>query len=83
MSNKLERFTQRARRVLQLAQEEAERLSHNYIGTEHLMLGLVREENGIAGKVLRELGAKPERVAELVERLTVPASARAPAQSWT
>ena len=70
MSSKLERFTQRARRVLQLAQEEAERLSHNYIGTEHLMLGLVREENGIAGKVLRELGAKPERVAELVERLT-------------
>ncbi len=70
MSSKLERFTQRARRVLQLAQEEAERLSHNYIGTEHLMLGLVREENGIAGKVLRELGAKPERVAELVERMT-------------
>ena len=70
VSNKLERFTQRARRVLQLAQEEAERLSHNYIGTEHLMLGLVREENGIAGKVLRELGAKPDRVAELVERMT-------------
>ncbi len=70
MANKLERFTQRARRVLTLAQEEAERLSHNYIGTEHLLLGLIREENGIAGRVLRDLGAKPERVAEMVERMT-------------
>ena len=70
MANKLERFTQRARRVLTLAQEEAERLSHNYIGTEHLLLGLIREENGVAGRVLRDLGAKAERVAEMVERMT-------------
>jgi ATP-dependent Clp protease ATP-binding subunit ClpC len=56
--------------VLQIANEEAERLSHNYIGTEHLLLGLVKEENGIAGRVLREIGAKPERVAEMVERMT-------------
>jgi len=70
VASKLERFTQRARRVLQLAQEEAERLSHNYIGTEHVLLGIVKEENGIAGRVLRDLGAKPERVAELVERMT-------------
>jgi ATP-dependent Clp protease ATP-binding subunit ClpC len=56
--------------VLQIANEEAERLSHNYIGTEHLLLGLVKEENGIAGRVLREMGAKPERVAEMVERMT-------------
>jgi len=70
VANKLERFSQRARRVLQLAQDEAERLSHNYIGTEHLLLGIVREENGIAGRVLRDLGAKPERVAEMVERMT-------------
>ncbi len=68
--DKLQRFTQRARRVLALAQEEAERLSHNYIGTEHLLLGIVREENGIAGKVLRELGARADRVADLVERMT-------------
>ncbi len=68
--DKLQRFTQRARKVLALAQEEAERLSHNYIGTEHLLLGIVREENGIAGRVLRELGAKPDRVAEMVERMT-------------
>jgi ATP-dependent Clp protease ATP-binding subunit ClpC len=70
VANKLERFTQRARRVLTLAQEEAERLSHNYIGTEHLLLGLIREENGVAGRVLRDLGAKAERVAEMVERMT-------------
>jgi ATP-dependent Clp protease ATP-binding subunit ClpC len=67
---KIDRFTQRARRVLQLANEEAERLSHNYIGTEHLLLGIVKEESGIAGRVLRELGAKPDRVAEMVERMT-------------
>jgi ATP-dependent Clp protease ATP-binding subunit ClpC len=70
VAGKLDRFNQRARRVLQIANEEAERLSHNYIGTEHLLLGLVKEENGIAGRVLREMGAKPERVAEMVERMT-------------
>jgi ATP-dependent Clp protease ATP-binding subunit ClpC len=68
--NKMERFTQRARRVLSLAQEEAERLQHNYIGTEHLLLGLMREEGGVAGRVLRDLGLDQRRVEELVERLT-------------
>jgi ATP-dependent Clp protease ATP-binding subunit ClpC len=66
----MERFTQRARRVLSLAHEEAERLHHNYIGTEHLLLGLIREEGGVAGRVLRELGLEPSRVKEMVERLT-------------
>ena len=70
MPNKMERFTQRARRVLSLAQEEAERLQHNYIGTEHLLLGLMREEGGVAGRVLRDLGLEQKRVEELVERLT-------------
>ncbi len=70
MANKMERFTQRARRVLSLAQEEAERLQHNYIGTEHLLLGLMREEGGVAGRVLRDLGLEQRRVEELVERLT-------------
>jgi ATP-dependent Clp protease ATP-binding subunit ClpC len=69
-NDKLQRFTQRARRVLAIAQEEADRLSHNYIGTEHLLLGIVKEEHGIAGRTLRELGAKSERVAEMVERMT-------------
>ena len=68
MADKFDRFTKRARRVLSLAQEEAQRLSHNYIGTEHLLLGLIREENSVAVKVLRELGVKPERVKDMVER---------------
>ncbi len=67
---KMERFTQRARRVLSLAHQEAERMRHNYIGTEHLLLGLIREEGGVAGRVLRELGLETNRVQEIVERLT-------------
>jgi len=66
----MERFTQRARRVLSLAQEEAERLHHSYIGTEHLLLGLMKEEGGVAGRVLRDLGVEQRRVQEMVERLT-------------
>jgi ATP-dependent Clp protease ATP-binding subunit ClpC len=66
----MERFTQRARRVLSLAHQEAERMRHNVIGTEHLLLGLIEEDGGVAGRVLRELGLEPERVQEMVERLT-------------
>ena len=66
----MERFTQRARRVLSLAHEEAEKLNHKHIGTEHLLLGLIREEGGVAGRVLRELGLAPARVKDVVERLT-------------
>jgi len=66
----MERFTQRARRVLSLAHQEAERMRQNYIGTEHLLLGLIREEGGVAGRVLRELGLEAERVQEIIERLT-------------
>jgi len=66
----MERFTQRARRVLSLAHQEAERMRQNYIGTEHLLLGLIREDGGVAGRVLRELGLETERVQEIVERLT-------------
>ena len=69
MSGK-DRLTQRARRVLSLAHEEAERMRHNYIGTEHLLLGLIREEGGVAGRVLRELGLETQRVQEMVQRLT-------------
>src|SRR5258707_4636410 len=70
MPDKFERFTQRAQHVLSLAQQEAERLQHNYIGTEHLLLGLMREEGGVAGRVLRDLGLDQRRVEELVERMT-------------
>ncbi len=66
----MDRLTQRARRVLSLAHQEAERLRHNYIGTEHLLLGLIKEEGGVAGRVLRELGLEIRRVQEIVERLT-------------
>jgi ATP-dependent Clp protease ATP-binding subunit ClpC len=70
VADKMERFTQRARRVLSLAHEEAERLHHDYIGTEHLLIGLIREEGGVAGRVLRELGLDQVRMKEVVERLT-------------
>jgi ATP-dependent Clp protease ATP-binding subunit ClpC len=72
----MERFTQRARRVLSLAHQEAERMRHSYIGTEHLLLGLIREEGGVAGRVLRELGLEADRVQEIVERLTGPGQYR-------
>jgi len=66
----MERFTQRARRVLSLAHQEAERMRHNYIGTEHLLLGLMREDGGIAGQVFRDLGLEVERVQDVIERMT-------------
>jgi ATP-dependent Clp protease ATP-binding subunit ClpC len=66
----MERFTQRARRVLSLAHQEAERMRQNVIGTEHLLLGLIEEEGGVAGRVLRELGLEPERVREMVEKMS-------------
>lgn len=66
----MERFTQRARRVLSLAHQEAERLRQNVIGTEHLLFGLIEEEGGVAGRVLRELGLEPDRVREMVERMS-------------
>ena len=66
----MERFTQRARRVLSLAHQEAERSRKQKISTEHLLLALVDEEGGVAGRVLRELGLEPDRVRELVERET-------------
>jgi len=50
--DRFDKFTERARKVLSLAQEEAQRFQHNYIGTEHLLLGLVREGEGVAAKVL-------------------------------
>ncbi len=69
MSNKFDKFTKPARRVLTYAQEEAMRFNHNYIGTEHLLLGLVREAEGLASKVLRELGADQDRVRQVIEEV--------------
>jgi ATP-dependent Clp protease ATP-binding subunit ClpC len=64
-----ERFTERARQVVVLAQEEARALRHNYIGTEHLLLGLLREEEGLAARVLRSLDVELEAVREQVARI--------------
>lgn len=64
---KFDKFTERARRVMRLAQEEAQRLNHHYLGTEHLLLGLVREGDGIAAKVLSNLGVDLEQVRTGVE----------------
>ena len=62
-----ERFTDRARRVVVFAQDEARMLNHNYIGTEHLLLGLVHEGEGVAAKALESLGISLERVRQQVE----------------
>ena len=67
MVDRLDRFTERARRVFTLAQEEAQRFNHNYIGTEHLLLGLVREGDGVAARVLRNLGVQLPKVRSAVE----------------
>jgi len=65
--DRFDKFTERARKVLTLAQEEATRFNHNYIGTEHLLLGLVREGEGVAAKVLGNLGVELDRVRGAVE----------------
>jgi ATP-dependent Clp protease ATP-binding subunit ClpC len=64
-----ERFTERARQVVVLAQEEARTLKHNYIGTEHILLGLLREEDGLAARVLDSLDVTVERVRAQVVRI--------------
>ena len=70
MTGSMERFTQRARRVLSLAHKEAERMQHAQIGTEHLLLGLLLDQGGIAGRVLRELGLDIDSVLTITERIT-------------
>jgi ATP-dependent Clp protease ATP-binding subunit ClpC len=64
-----ERFTERARRVVVLAQEEARMLNHNYIGTEHILLGLAREGEGVAARALESLGISLEAVRQQVEEI--------------
>lgn len=66
----LEKFTQSARQVLSLAHQEAEKLHHPQIRSEHILLGLLQENNGVAGRVLRELGIDLERAREMVLRVT-------------
>ena len=66
----MERFTQRARHVLSLAHQEAERMHQDKIGTEHLLLSLIQEDGGVAGRVLRDLGLEADRVKEIIDRLS-------------
>src|SRR6185437_8443830 len=64
-----ERFTDRARRAVELAQDEARRLEHNYIGTEHILLGLISEGEGVAARVLESLGIGLDTVRQQVEEI--------------
>jgi ATP-dependent Clp protease ATP-binding subunit ClpC len=64
-----ERFTDRARRVVVLAQEEARMLNHNYIGTEHILLGLIHEGEGVAAKALESMNISLEAVREQVTEI--------------
>lgn len=66
------RFTERARKVILLAKEEAKRFNHDYMGTEHILLGLIREGEGVAAAVLQNLGLSPEAVRMEVEKLVQP-----------
>ena len=63
------KFTERARKVILLAKEEAKRFNHDYIGTEHILLGLIREGEGVAAAVLQKLGLSPEKIRLEVEKL--------------
>ena len=67
MSSRFEKFSERARRVLTIAQEEARQMNHSYIGTEHILLGLAREEEGVAAKILTNLGVSLNKVRSAVE----------------
>jgi ATP-dependent Clp protease ATP-binding subunit ClpC len=64
-----ERFSGRARRVIDLAQDEARMLEHNYIGTEHILLGLIHEGDGVAAKALQSLGISLDAVRQQVEQI--------------
>jgi ATP-dependent Clp protease ATP-binding subunit ClpC len=72
MASRFDKFSERARRVLTLAQEEAQRLNHNYIGTEHVLLGLVREEEGVAARVLVQMGVSLAKMRSAIEYVIGP-----------
>ncbi len=67
--DRFDKFTDQARRVLHLSQEEAQRFRHTYIGTEHLLLGLIREDGGVAAQVLSNMGVELKQVREAVESI--------------
>src|SRR5665811_210045 len=63
------RYTEKAKKAIMIAQEEAINLNHDYIGTEHILIGLIKEEEGVASQVLRQLGVNIDKVVEELERL--------------
>ena len=67
-----ERFTDRARKVMQLAKQEAQRFNHEYIGTEHILLGLVKEGSGVAANVLKNLDVDLRKIRNEVEKIVQP-----------
>jgi ATP-dependent Clp protease ATP-binding subunit ClpC len=69
------RFTERARKVILLAREEAKRFNHDYIGTEHILLGLIREGEGVAAVVLQKMGLSPDKIRLEIEQLVQPGPA--------
>ena len=81
--DRFDKFTDRARKVLTLAQDEAQRFNHNYIGTEHLLLGLVREGEGIAAGVLESLGVNLDKVRHEVIRVLSQSSSAGPSAQET
>ena len=66
------RFTERARKVIILAKEEAKRFNHDYIGTEHILLGLIREGEGVASAVLQNMGLSLDKIRLEIEKLVQP-----------
>lgn len=68
----IDRFTAKAREAISLAVDAAKTLGHNYVGTEHLLIGLLQEGTGVAGRVLDECGVKVDKVMELVSQLITP-----------
>ena len=69
-----DRFTDRARKVMGLARQEAQRFNHDYIGTEHILLGLIQEGSGVAADVLKNLDVDPKRIAKARDRIRTAAA---------
>ncbi|HYT92924.1 MAG TPA: Clp protease N-terminal domain-containing protein, partial [Gemmataceae bacterium] len=67
-----ERYTDRAREVMQLANQEAQRFNHEYIGTEHILLGLVKEGSGVAANALNNLGIELRKIRQEIEKIVQP-----------
>jgi ATP-dependent Clp protease ATP-binding subunit ClpC len=76
MSGKMDWFTDQAQKGMIYAHEEAERLQHSYIGTEHLLLGLMREKSGLACRILRQFDLEHDQVSDLIEKMSPPPTTR-------